>query len=153
MGRYALGDEAAFNVLYERHSPRLRRFLAQLTRDAALTEDLVQATFERMHRFRHSHKAGEPVFPWLLVIARHCYFDERRGPHARCERLTAKGTLPELPPCSAPCRGPLPPEIAAALESLPANQRDAFLLTKVLGYSGDQVSPLSLPGRPPRPST
>jgi len=140
MQRYANGDEAAFAALYARHAPVLRGFLVSLTRSADLAEDLVQSTFERMHRFRRTYATGAPVLPWLLVIARRCFYDERRGAHARCERLTRTGTVPELPSCDAPCQAELPPDIAAALSALPSAQRDAFLLTKVLGYTGDEAA-------------
>ena len=140
MQRYASGDEAAFEELHARHAPRLRGFLVSLTRNPDLAEDLVQSTFERMHRFRRTYAPGAPVLPWLLVIARRCFYDRQRGARVRCERLTRTGAVPDLPPCDAPCQAQLPRDIAVALQRLPPPQRDAFLLTKVLGYSGAEAA-------------
>src|SRR5688572_25924343 len=80
MQRYVEGDAAAFNELYRKIAPKLFGYLLRVTRDPALAEDLLQTTFVKVHRARNAYLKGAPIVPWILVIARRTFYDERRAP-------------------------------------------------------------------------
>jgi RNA polymerase sigma-70 factor (ECF subfamily) len=78
--RLAVEDEAAFEVIYRRHAPRIFRWLAQETsHDEAL--DLVAETFARVlisvQRFDGDEDAAARA--WLNGIARNLLYDHLRG--------------------------------------------------------------------------
>ncbi len=84
MDRYACGDDAAFDELYDLLAPRLNVFLCRRVRDEALAEDLVQQTFLQMHAARRHFSQGAEVMPWAFAIARRLLIDSvRRVGHSR----------------------------------------------------------------------
>lgn len=80
MGRYAAGDDLAFECVYDEVAPRLAAYLQRRLRDRTRVEDLIQQTFLHMHRARGSFIPGAQVLPWALSIARRLLIDGvRRG--------------------------------------------------------------------------
>ena len=140
MSEYVAGSPEAFTELHRLLAPKLRAYVLRLSRDAALADDVVQATFAKLHRARATYLPGAKVMPWALVIARRTLLDERRGLAAQRELLDEDGVLPEG-------RAELPdPEHVAdmrrALAKLPDNYRSAIQLTKLVGFSGEEAARL-----------
>jgi RNA polymerase sigma-70 factor (ECF subfamily) len=146
MSRYLDGDVAAFRALYALLAPRLLGYLQRMARDRALAEDLLQLTFLKMHRARSAYVRGADPVPWLYAIAHRTFLDEaRRRKRAKVE----VGREPELPDVRADITGTAEaaaedapagdPELTraalAALETLPPQQREAVILTKLSGKS------------------
>jgi len=78
MTQYQQGDFDAATALIEQLSPQLHRFfLAQLA-SRADADDLLQETWLRIHKVRHTYRAGEPVLPWFYAIARRVRVDHYR---------------------------------------------------------------------------
>ncbi len=71
-------DVGAFRELYAILAPRLRRHLHSMTKNAALTDDLLQLTFLKAHRDRHTWKRDHDPAPWLYTIARHTFLNTVR---------------------------------------------------------------------------
>ena len=144
MARYCDGDRAAFDALYAAVVPRLRGFVLQLVGDRALADDVLQETLLKLHEARGFYVRGADPVPWIFTIARHTAFDElRRRKRARV-RLVEDDRRPppepraELSGAAELARGnddPAGAEALAALDRLPAAQRQALLLTKVEGLS------------------
>jgi RNA polymerase sigma-70 factor (ECF subfamily) len=108
---------------------------------ATLAGDLTQETFLRMHRARSSFARGGAVLPWTYAIARNVYIDHARGAkHRSTERLPSD---PGAEP--ADVRGADAESVAIAaqtaqavervLSSIPAAQREAFILIRYEGLS------------------
>jgi RNA polymerase sigma-70 factor (ECF subfamily) len=132
MARYQAGDGDALGGLYRATAKGMINFVYGLTGDRALSEDVLQEVFLRVHRVRHTHTPGRPVRPWLYGIARHVAIDalRRRGREMpagdetmRQEAAPQSGTALEMA------------DLEAALAGLPKTQREAFLMTKVSGLS------------------
>src|SRR4051794_32136378 len=75
MDRYADGDAAVFPVLYDALAPRLEAFVRRRTRHPSRVDDLVQQTFERIHRARGTFIRGSDVLSWAFKIARNLCLD------------------------------------------------------------------------------
>ncbi|HEX9620181.1 MAG TPA: RNA polymerase sigma factor [Polyangiaceae bacterium] len=135
MDRYIDGDARAFEELYRQVAPRLLGYLIRLTRDRARAEDLLQVTFTKVHRARSSYLRGAPPVPWLLAIARRCFYDERRSARHRPEELSFDGAVPEPKPEPAAPATDVAEALEQALRSLPESYREAIELTKVTGLS------------------
>ncbi|HEX4516284.1 MAG TPA: RNA polymerase sigma factor [Polyangiaceae bacterium] len=137
MDRYALGDAAAFEIVYDRLAPRLMPMLVSLTRDGALAEDIVQQTFLQMHCARETYVRGADASPWAFAIARRLAIDvfRKRRREILCEDgaadVEASGGSPEETLRARRAAS----SIARALAALPPGQRDAFELTKLEGLT------------------
>jgi RNA polymerase sigma-70 factor, ECF subfamily len=84
------GDQGAMRVLYARHSTRVYRFVARLTGDASLSEDLLSEVFLYVWRQAGAFEAKAKVSTWLLAIARYKAISAlRRRPHEQLDDVTA----------------------------------------------------------------
>ena len=140
MAEYTAGDVEAFRELHRRLAPKLHSYLLRLSRDPALAEDVLQATFAKLHRARTTYLPGARVLPWALVIARRTFLDECRGLAAQREVLDDDGVLPERR-----ADQPSPDHVAdirRALDRLPDQYRSAIQLTKLVGFSGEEAAGL-----------
>lgn len=135
MERYVDGDAAAFEVLYQRASPKLFGYILRLTRNRERAEDLLQVTFAKVHRARASYLRGAPVLPWFIAIARRSFLDERRSAKVRTEDLSQDGTLPEPRGEEEGLGDDVAEALERALDSLPEAYREAIILTKITGLS------------------
>ncbi len=155
MERFCQGEERAFDALYSRHAAPVHGFLLRMTRDPALTEDLLQATFLSVVRSRGRYERGCRFRPWLLTIAANAARDalrrQRRSPEELADGAAALD-VPVLPEVSDPGARR---RIEAAFLALPAQQREAVVLHKVEGLSFEEISAAARDhpdGRPdPRP--
>jgi RNA polymerase sigma factor (sigma-70 family) len=121
----------------------VHRYLAHLTRDVHLAEDLTQETFERGLRRWSGYRPerGEPL-PWLLAIARSTWLDHLRGERRRRarEKRHAAAEPREAPAPEGPAG--LSPALRHALERLSDAEREVVALRVVLGLDGGEVAAL-----------
>jgi RNA polymerase sigma-70 factor, ECF subfamily len=75
----AAGDALAFRRLYDRHAPRLYRFLCDLMRNASAAEEALQETFVRAHTRLGTLREPEKLRAWLYGIARLVVMEQRRA--------------------------------------------------------------------------
>ena len=138
MQRYVDGDAAAFRALYALLAPKLSGYLAKMTRDRAVADDLLQQTFLKVHRARGAWVPGADPTPWIYAIAHRTFLDEARRVSRAVVRVAKDDDLPEVaaPPATDDALDPERTRAAlAALESLPPQQREAVVLTKLDGKS------------------
>lgn len=138
--RALLGDAEAFHVIFQRHGPPVRRFLASTLRDAVEADEAVQETFIRAHSRLVTLKQPERLLQWLLGIARIVALDSRnlRKRDVEREEVTARGTVIPLDP--TPEARLLDKEaeqvLAEEIETLSPHRRAALVLRvdHELGY-------------------
>jgi RNA polymerase sigma-70 factor (ECF subfamily) len=105
MARYQAGDGEAFERLYARLAPRLRRYLRSLARDPGWAEDLLQETFLHLHRARHTYDCRRPLEPWAYAITRHVFLMSRRARVRRGELDWIDGEMANQQASPAPESG------------------------------------------------
>jgi RNA polymerase sigma-70 factor, ECF subfamily len=148
MSRYALGDRAAFDVVYEAVAPRLERHLRRRIREQARIEDIIQQTFLQMHSARGTFVIGAEVLPWAFAIARRLSID--------FDRKTRREEQLQMNDDEQPSRSPLVASEASgedllqareagahlseAFDRLSEPQRAAFELVKTEGLSHAQAA-------------
>jgi RNA polymerase sigma-70 factor (ECF subfamily) len=139
MDRYATGDFEAFAVLYDGLAPRLRAMLRRRRCDAALTEDLIQQTFLRIHCARGHYQRGQEVLPWAFAIARRLLIDVWRKNQREGRRLV--GEPESLPgPEEEVIAGETARRFARTLDEMSPLHREAFDLVKLDGLSLEQTA-------------
>lgn len=77
MARAARGDDAAFADLVERHQRALLNFFLR-SGASNDSEDLVQETFVRLHRYRDRYQPVARFTTFLYHLARHVWIDRTR---------------------------------------------------------------------------
>ena len=75
MAEYAQGDQAAFEIVYEVVAPRIEGYVRRRVRDSSRVEDIIQQTFENMHKARGRFVPGSDVLNWAFAIARNLVID------------------------------------------------------------------------------
>jgi len=139
MRGYQQADETAAKGLIEQVSPRLRRYFWFQTFTRRFADDLLQETWMRVHRARHTYRPGAPVLPWIFAIARHTALDHYR----KTRRVELRETqVDELPDCPAPEQEFLREahEMDTMLADLPEAQREVLVMLKVSGMSLEEVA-------------
>lgn len=130
MARYAEGDLVSFREIFARWAPRLHGYFLRVTGARGEADDLLQATFLKVHRGRGSFQPGMGLRGWLFTIAARVYRDEARR---RC-RNPSGADFAQAEQVAAPEQGD--PAVAreraaavrAALARLPASQREVIYL-------------------------
>lgn len=139
MARYQDGDFAAATALIDRISPHLHRFFAAQFASRADADDLLQETWLRIHKVRHTYRPGEPVLPWFYAIARHVRVDHYR----KAIRTTAREQrLEEMSKAAASVPGQFgrADDLEALLSPLSESQREVIEMLKVVGMSLEEVA-------------
>lgn len=139
------GDDAAYEVLYQRHVDAVRRLARLCTRTRDNAEDLVGETFTRtLHALRSGHGPREACRPYLLTTVRRV-----AGDWARNERRvlltddvaayeSGPGGEPEDPAVAATDRN----LAARAFKELPERWQAVLWYTEVEREPRDRVAPL-----------
>jgi RNA polymerase sigma-70 factor, ECF subfamily len=138
MERYQQADPEAPAVLVSALSPGLLRFFRSQSATPGQAEDLLQDTWFRIHRVRHTYRPGEPVLPWIYAIARRVRVDGYRRSRRIDSHETAMEVLPERPAGGEP-RHALP-VFEALVAALPEAQREVITMLKVGGLSLEEVA-------------
>ena len=138
MERYQQADPEAPAVLVSALSPSLLKFFRSQSATLGQAEDLLQDTWLRIHRVRHTYRSGEPVLPWIYAIARRVRVDGYRRSRRIDSHETAMEALPERPAEGEP-RHALP-AFEALVAALPEAQGEVITMLKVGGLSFKEVA-------------
>jgi RNA polymerase sigma-70 factor (ECF subfamily) len=139
MASYQQGDLGAATALIHRLSPQLHRFFLMQYASREHADDLLQETWLRIHKARHTYRPGEPVLPWFYAIARNIRVDHYR----KSSRTTGhEQPLDETPEMKAPVAQESAeiPNLEVLLAPLPESQREVIEMLKVQGMSLEEVA-------------
>lgn len=143
MLRYADGDAAAFDTLYNRHNDSLYRYLLRLSGNPDVAADVFQEAWAKVIRARSGYRPTAQFNTWLFRIARNCFIDYLRrnkrysdGPAPDPDSWVAEGHGPDDDAERALARA----RLLQGLRDLPQEQRDAFLLHEEGGLTVAQIA-------------
>jgi RNA polymerase sigma-70 factor (ECF subfamily) len=120
--------------LFAAHYPRLFRYFCRAAGSADAARDLTQEVFLRVSRTRVPSATEGELQAWIFRIARNLVLDHHR--HGRRHPAPAELT-------GEPSRAPSQDvnlAVNEALESLPALDRDVFLMREVAGLGYDEIA-------------
>jgi RNA polymerase sigma-70 factor (ECF subfamily) len=132
------GDRAALLHAVRSSQADVWRLCSHLV-GAELADDVTQDTFVRAWRALPAFRGDSSARTWLLAIARRACADELRRVTRRrrlLERAGARGGVA----ATGVDDGAGAHAVRALVEGLPADQRDAFVLTQVVGCSYDEAA-------------
>jgi RNA polymerase sigma factor (sigma-70 family) len=139
---YGNGDAGAFDTLYARHRGALFRYVLRGVKVRAVAEELYQEIWILMIEARKRYKPSARFTTWLYTIAHNRLVD-----HWRRKELALVPSDEEREPASAaadPARQLEGREalarFAKALEDLPHQQREAFLLHEEAELTAPEIA-------------
>jgi RNA polymerase sigma-70 factor (ECF subfamily) len=135
---YQNADSVATTTLIELLSSQLYRFFAAPMGSRLDADDMLQEVWLRIHRARHTYRAGEPLVPWVYAIARRVRVDNYRKRHRLAMREVATDVLPDVPEQEQ--RQDQLPRFDDLVASLPESQREVLIMLKVNGLSVDEIA-------------
>jgi RNA polymerase sigma-70 factor, ECF subfamily len=147
MLHYRDGDVRAFEMLYERHKGALYRYLQRLCHSSEMANDLFQEVWSKVIASRERYEARAKFTTFLFHIAHNCAIDHFR----RVGRPQERGTLDvdaladelsgpvQEAPDAALAESQLRADFKRALDALPAEQRDVFLLYEETGLGLEDI--------------
>lgn len=138
LGRIGRGDRGAFEDFYRNYHGRLARFLARLTPQHTLVEEVVNDTLWTVWRSATAFRGSSLVSTWVMGIAWRCGLKAlRRG----------GGEVLALPEDDAgvPASEPFAEQetrewIRQGLRQLPVEQRTALELVYYFGHSLEEIA-------------
>ena len=140
MLKVKLGDLQKLGLLFERYNKNLFGFFFRLTRDAQLSEDLVQGVFERLLKHRETYTGDGSFTSWLFSIARNLHIDhcrkEKRNVEVASEDMGnyAQEEIPDDPITSRKLI------LEQALQQLDEDKRDVLIMSRYQGLMYQEIA-------------
>jgi RNA polymerase sigma-70 factor (ECF subfamily) len=128
-------------MLFERYNTRIFNFLAKMTMDRELAEDLTQNVFFRIIKYRASYREGLLFQSWIYQVARNVFSDhyqthkknrkeyvdvEKIGEHLREEEGTEQDEREKI--------------LSQSLARLDDEQREVLVLTRFQQLKYEEVA-------------
>ncbi len=158
MIRFQRGERAAFTQLVRRHQTGLYNFALRQLRIASLAEDVVQEAFVRVVQNALEFKHEARFSTWVYTITRNLCIDQlrkralRKHPSLDESKRGEDGDGPTLGEQTADSRAnverqvtgtELKERIAAAVEELPDDQREVFLLRELSNLPFKEIAEIT----------
>lgn len=155
MDEFRLGDADAFEILVGRHSRGLYNFLLRSVHAPARAEELLQEVLLRVIRSKDRYRRSARFTTWVYTIARNLCVDESRRARFRdhesldapLRRRRAPGSATlgsllaseELMPDLVAESPRLRERLTTAVQRLPGEQREVFLMRSMAGMSFREI--------------
>jgi len=155
MQRFRSGEAAAFRVLVRRHQDRVYNFVLRQVRHPETASELVQETFLRIVKNADTFRAEARFVTWIFTIARNlCVDAQRRQKHRHTVALDAPlragesdgATLLDMVKDDQPGADSRVQDmrfsaaLRGALEALPPEQREVFLMRELEGLKFREIA-------------
>jgi len=140
--RARAGDPVAFEELVRAHQADVYRLAVHLVRDRQTAEDVTQEAFLHAYRSLRRFRGQSRFSTWLYRITRNCAVDAIR--RRERQRRLAERAVEEHPEPDPSLRAAL----SSALDGLPSELREGFVLIEVFGLSYREAAQIMgvLPG-------
>jgi RNA polymerase sigma factor (sigma-70 family) len=156
MERYAQGHVSAFNILYEQHEKCMWRYIYHSVQQQAIADELMQDVWFAIARAAPTYEAqrhGAKFKTWAYTLAHHRVVDHWRKAHATAKHVSIDIDDEDAVQAKAQLFadsgfGPLrqieshqqAKALIAAVDSLPPEQRETFLLQAEGDMSVEEIA-------------
>jgi RNA polymerase sigma factor (sigma-70 family) len=128
-------------VLFERYHVRLYNFLARLTMDNAVAEDLTQNVFLRMLKYKHTYKEGMRFQSWIYQLARNVFSDHYQSVKRSMQSKTEIEQLADrMPDEETGMEEEREARLHQSLKRLTEEQREVLVLTRFQQLKYEEVA-------------
>lgn len=145
------GDASAFETLVARHQRGIFNYVLRSVRDRGRSEEVLQEVFLRVVRAKDRYERSAKFTTWVYAIARNLCVDESRRARFRDHQsldakrpgrdgdqgatLLSRMPAPDVPTDAAAEAPKLRRRLADAVDALPDDQREVFLMRQMGGLS------------------
>jgi RNA polymerase sigma-70 factor, ECF subfamily len=144
------GDKAAFNELASLYRNKVINTCYRFLLNSQDAEDISQDVFVEVYQSIHSFKGNAKLSTWIYRIAVTKSLDEIKKQN-RKKRISSFGKMLHLDGVASWLTGGTQPDkflhqsermaaVMQALNKLPDNQRVAFTLSKIEGYTNSEIA-------------
>jgi len=143
---YAQGDVRAFDALYQRQRGMLYRFILRSINDRGSADEVFQDTWSRLIASRTRYRVESKFSTWLLQIAHNLIVDSFRRARPQAGSEETDTVMRELDAPESDRPEPVLSDfeqrrrLQVALEALPSEQREAFLLRVESGLGLEEIA-------------
>ncbi|MFD0207034.1 MULTISPECIES: RNA polymerase sigma factor [Saccharothrix] len=149
--RVTVGDRTAFAALYDRYAKPAYSLARRICVDPDLAEDVVQEAFLALWRNPAAYDSSRGGFgTWLMTVVHHRAVDAVRRENAKRRRsvpltdeVSERNVTPAEGADHVALTGVVGAEVRAALQGLPADQRQVLTLAYLGGYTQVEVAALT----------
>ena len=136
------GNLQQASILFDRYHKRIFNFLARITADKQVAEDLTQNVFLRLLKYRHTYKPEMKFQSWIYQMARntfadHYQYQKQRMP-VRMEIEKLRDQLPDV--MDALEQEETEARLIRALAKLPDDYRELLVLTRFQHLKYEEVA-------------
>ncbi len=151
MRRFAAGDARAFETLYDRHEKPVWRFVLRSVREAAIADDVTQEIWFAVARSASTYQPSAKFRTWIFTMARNRVIDlsrTKKNTVSIDDDESGEGTAMFSELATDSRLGPLRQleskdtarQLLEAVEMLPPDQRETFLLQAEADMSVEQIA-------------
>jgi len=141
---YIKGDHQAFDALYHRHKGGLYRYFLRQCRPPENAQELYQDCWLKVIANSQQYKVEAKFSTWLYTLAHHHLVDWYRRKSVRSIENEDEEQIEMAPSLQMPesefQQQQLKKELIKAVENLPLNQRNIFLLHEQGGLTVAQIA-------------
>ncbi|MEX0719220.1 MAG: RNA polymerase sigma factor [Balneolaceae bacterium] len=137
------GDLDKLGLLFERYNRPLFSFFYRMSKEAQLSEDLVQSVFERILKYRSTYSGNGAFTTWMFSIARNAHIDHYRKQKRNGETMQLDEDHLESDP---PEFGEVSEQnfkkqlLEKALDQLDEDKREVILLSRYEGFKYKEIA-------------
>lgn len=113
----------------------LRRFILSKVKDTAITEDILQDTFIKVHTKMHTLKDIDKLKSWVFTIARYTILD-----YFKASKLTYTTTVIEIEVKTESSEHSEQDCLRGIVKNLPKKYRDPLFLSDIKGLKQQEVA-------------
>jgi RNA polymerase sigma-70 factor (ECF subfamily) len=126
------GDLKQASLLFERYHKPIYNFLARMTMDRALAEDLTQNVFLRIIKYKGSYREGLRFQSWIYQVARNIFSDHYQKQKNRFSDFVDVEKISEHIPDNEDTQALEEQEklLSKSMEMLSDEQRELLILTR-----------------------
>jgi RNA polymerase sigma factor (sigma-70 family) len=133
---YQNGQLEAFDSLFYRHRGRVYGYLIKKLGKEHQADEVLQATFMKLHQARHQYEVTLPFGPWLFTICRNTLTDFFRSE----QRINQNEELNAEAVAEAPAEALSQSHWVPPMESLSIEHRQAIELRYLQELSFEEIS-------------
>lgn len=136
------GDLQQAAVLFERYNKRIFNFLARMTMDRNLAEDLTQNVFLRIIKYKNSYREGARFQSWIYQVARNVFSDHYQVHKHKFSDFVAVEKISDHMPEGEEYEQLEEREklLHKSLAMLPEDQRELLILTRFQHLKYEEVA-------------
>jgi RNA polymerase sigma-70 factor (ECF subfamily) len=133
--------EEAFRVFYELTARPVRVYLARMTNDDRLADDLLQETYYKFLRSNATFESDDHRRNYLFRIATNLVHDHRRRPQVEVAASTARQEAVATPAeVHTPERAAARIDLSRAMDHLKPRERSMLWLAYAQGWSHEEIA-------------